>query len=75
VKHECRATRATFKKGLNIFHPHERSDIPAIFLAIRLIEETRMRAVERFMETKHFASLFDAGASVVRPVADISLDP
>jgi hypothetical protein len=34
-----------------------------------------MRAVERFMETKRFASLFDVSASVVRPVADISLNP
>jgi hypothetical protein len=60
---------------LNIFHPHERSAIPAIFLAIRVAEEKRMRAVERFIETKRFASLFDAGASVVRPVADIGLNP
>jgi hypothetical protein len=60
---------------LNIFHPHERSAIPAIFLAIRVAEEKRMRAVERFMETKRFASLFDVSASVVRPVADISLNP
>jgi len=60
---------------LNIFHPHERSAIPAIFLAIRFAEEKRMRAVERFMETKRFASLFDVSASVVRPVADISLNP
>jgi hypothetical protein len=34
-----------------------------------------MRAVERFMETKRFASLFDAGTSVVCPVADIGLNP
>ncbi|MFM0516338.1 MULTISPECIES: hypothetical protein [Caballeronia] len=60
---------------MNIFHPHERSAIPAIFLAIRVAEEKRMRAVERFIETKRFASLFDVGTSVVRPVADIGLNP